>query len=41
MTFDLGDATRWEFFFPSVDRPLLVVPEDSYAALGEEPKVCS
>ena len=34
--FDLGDATKWEFFFPSVDQPLLVVPEESSATLGEE-----
>ena len=34
--FDLGDATKWESFFPSVDQPLLVVPEESTATLGEE-----
>ena len=40
MTYDLGDATRWEFFFPNVDKPLLVVPgEESSAGLGEEEKV--
>lgn len=32
MVYDLGDATLWEFFFPNVDKPLLVVP-------GEEPKM--
>lgn len=32
MMYDLGDATQWEFFFPNVDKPLLVVP-------GEEPKL--
>ena len=32
LTYDLGDATLWEFFFPNVDKPLLVVP-------GEEPKL--
>ena len=42
MTYDLGDATRWEFFFPNVDKPLLVVPgEESSAGLGEEEKVGS
>lgn len=30
--YDLGDATQWEFFFPNVDKPLLVVP-------GEESKL--
>ena len=30
--YDLGDATQWEFFFPNVDKPLLVVP-------GDEPKI--
>ena len=30
--YDLGDAIRWEFFFPNVDKPLLVVP-------GDEPKL--
>lgn len=40
MTFDLGDATKWEFFFPNVEQPLLVVPEDSSATLeGTEAKV--
>lgn len=32
MFYDLGDATQWEFFFPNVDKPLLVVP-------GEEPRL--
>ena len=32
LVYDLGDATRWEFFFPNVDKPLLVVP-------GDEPKL--
>jgi hypothetical protein len=26
MTYDLGDAATWEFFFPKVDKPLLIVP---------------
>ncbi len=30
--YDLGDAVQWEFFFPNVDKPLLVVP-------GDEPKL--
>ncbi|CAI8048479.1 Dynein regulatory complex subunit 7 [Geodia barretti] len=38
LVFDLGDATKWESFFPSVDQPLLVVPEESTATLGEEKK---
>lgn len=32
LVYDLGDAIRWEFFFPNVDKPLLVVP-------GDEPKL--
>ena len=32
LVYDLGDATQWEFFFPNVDKPLLVVP-------GEESKL--
>ena len=32
LVYDLGDATKWEFFFPNVDKPLLVVP-------GDEPKL--
>lgn len=31
LEYDLGDATKWEFFFPNVEKPLLVVP-------GEEGK---
>ncbi len=31
MSYDLGDAAVWEFFFPNVDKPLLVIPgEDLY-----------
>ena len=32
MTYDLGDAATWEFFFPNVDKPLLVLP-------GEDPSL--
>ena len=32
LVYDLGDATKWEFFFSNVDKPLLVVP-------GDEPKL--
>ena len=43
LQYDLGDATRWEFFFPNVERPLLVVPgvgEEGQAG-GEEEEVSS
>ena len=30
MSYDLGDASKWEFFFVDVEKPLLIVP-------GEEP----
>jgi len=32
VTYDLGDGATWEPFFPSMDKPLLVLP-------GEEPSV--
>ena len=37
--FDLGDATKWEFFFPNVEQPLLVVNEDSSVTSREEKQV--
>jgi len=33
LSYDLGDAVKWEFFFPNIEKPLLVVPP------GEEPTV--
>ena len=41
MQYDLGDATKWEFFFPNVEKPLLVVPgeEIEEGEEGEEEKV--
>ena len=26
MTYDLGDAAKWEFLFPTLDKPLLGLP---------------
>lgn len=26
LVYDLGDSSRWEYFFPNVDKPLLIVP---------------
>lgn len=26
MTYDLGDAAKWEFLFPTMDKPLLGLP---------------
>lgn len=26
LIYDLGDAAKWEYFFPNVDKPLLVIP---------------
>ena len=26
VVYDLGDSLKWEFFFPNVDKPLLLVP---------------
>ena len=41
MQYDLGDATKWEFFFPNVEKPLLVVPGEEMEGgeEGEEEKV--
>ena len=37
MNFDLGDSTLWEFFFPNVEKPLLIVPgEPPQLEEGEE-----
>ena len=37
LSYDLGDAAKWEFFFPNVDRPLLVIPgEDIKREESEE-----
>ncbi len=30
LVYDLGDATKWEFFFPSVEKPLLIVPGEEH-----------
>lgn len=26
LVYDLGDSSKWEYFFPTVDKPLLIVP---------------
>ena len=39
LMYDLGDATKWEFFFPSVDKPLLVVPGEEMEGITEEDEV--
>lgn len=26
MSYDLGDAAKWEFLFPTSDKPLLALP---------------
>lgn len=26
LVYDLGDSSKWEYFFPNVDKPLLIVP---------------
>jgi hypothetical protein len=28
MIYDLGDSTKWEYFFPNIDKPVLLLPED-------------
>ena len=27
MSYDLGDALKWEFMFPKKDKPLVVIPD--------------
>ena len=27
MSYDLGDALKWEFMFPNKDKPLVVIPD--------------
>ena len=41
LQYDLGDATKWEFFFPNVERPLLVVPGVGEEGQGGEAEVSS
>lgn len=38
MSYDLGDATKWEFVFPTMDKPLLTIPtvDDSALDLDED-----
>lgn len=36
LVYDLGDATKWEFFFPNVEKPLLVVPGEEMAIEEED-----
>ena len=36
MTYDLGDAAKWEFFFPNVDKPLLVIPGEDLPVKEED-----
>lgn len=43
LSYDLGDAAVWEFFFPNIDKPMLVIPgEDFNFRLedSEDTKVC-
>ena len=39
LVYDLGDAIRWEYFFPNVDKPLLVVPGEQIETLEDEDDV--
>lgn len=38
MSYDLGDAAKWESMFPSTDKPLLVIPDvnENLLELDEE-----
>ena len=39
MSYDLGDAAIWEFFFPNVEKPLLVLPGDETIIQHEDSEV--
>lgn len=28
MTYDLGDCTKWEFMFPTNEKPVLLLPDE-------------
>ena len=32
MVYDLGDAAQWEYIFPLLAKPVLMLPEDELAA---------
>lgn len=36
MSYDLGDAAVWEFFFPNVDKPLLIIPGEELQLRPED-----
>lgn len=36
LSYDLGDAAKWEFFFPNVDKPLLVIPGEDIQLKQED-----
>ena len=36
MVYDLGDSTKWEYFFPNVDKPMLIIPPGEDVPKGEE-----
>lgn len=36
LSYDLGDAIKWEFFFLNIEKPLLVVPPDDEPQLAED-----
>lgn len=41
LTYDLGNAEKWEFMFPSTDKPLVVIPDVNKDLLEiEDDDVC-
>jgi len=36
LSYDLGDAVKWEFFFPHIEKPLLVIPAGDEPQLAED-----
>ncbi|VDI74883.1 Hypothetical predicted protein [Mytilus galloprovincialis] len=36
LTYDLGDCTKWEYMFPSIDKPLKIPGEDGFEDFEDE-----
>ncbi len=36
MSYDLGDAAQWEYFFPNIDKPLLIIPGEEHHIKQED-----
>ena len=36
LSYDLGDCTKWEYMFPSIDKPLKIPGEDGFEDFEDE-----